>query len=251
MLKITNLIQEKLEELGTEERAKFQKKLSFCSVNKEEMQFFGVTVPNIRLIAREFCFQVEFVEILSLLQSHFHENRLLALEMLSFQFKSPFLHLKWQIGKPETSKINQKRQEIVDFYLQNLQYLNSWDLVDISAYKILGEYLLLFPEKEDILDKLAKTNHLWSQRVSIVATLTLIRKNKFSQALRLAEIFLFHPHDLMHKATGWCLREIGKKDELILKKFLDKNASKMPRTMLRYSIERFDTETRKRYLEMK
>ena len=134
----------------------------------------------------------------------------------------------------------------MDLYIRNLQYVNNWDLVDSSAYKILGAYL--FDKDRSILYRLARSDHLWSQRVAIIATLFFIRKNQFSDTLNIAENLLNHEHDLIHKAVGWMLREVGKRDFQTEFEFLKQHYKKMPRIMLRYAIERFDPELRQQFL---
>lgn len=141
------------------------------------------------------------------------------------------------------------RQQIVDFYLAHLDRANNWDLVDTSCTKILGEHLL--KRDRTILNKLARSGHLWSERVAIVSTLAFIRQCDFSTTLQLAEGFLKHPHDLMHKAVGWMLREVGNRNVNVLRAFLDLHAGVMPRTMLPYAIEKFDEDTRQAYLARK
>ena len=151
------------------------------------------------------------------------------------------------VCKFEKAKLDEDKKAIVDLYINNLEYVNNWDLVDSSAYKILGAYL----EERDrsILYRLAKSNHLWSQRVAIIATLWFIGKNKFSDTLNIAQILLNHEHDLIHKAVGWMLREVGNRDFETEFQFLKKHYKQMPRTMLRYAIEKFDPELRQRFLK--
>jgi 3-methyladenine DNA glycosylase AlkD len=140
----------------------------------------------------------------------------------------------------------EKRGEIVDFYLAHTHRINNWDLVDTSCYKILGEWLK--NKNRDVLYTLADSDLLWNQRIAVVTTLAFIRENDFNDTLRLSEKFLTHTHDLMHKACGWMLREVGKRDELTLTDFLDKHATRMPRTMLRYAIEKFSAAQRNYYM---
>jgi len=180
-----------------------------------------VSVPDQREIAKKYFADSKLRDVEKLLESKYHEDRLTGLIILTFKMK----------------KADEKEQKkIVDFYLKHLDRVNNWDLVDLSCYKILGNYLLDKPH--DILYKLAKKNHLWSQRVAMVSTFTFIRQNQFTDTLKLAKIFLDHKHDLMHKATGWMLREVGKRDEQVLRDFLSKYSSKMPRVMFRYSTEK-------------
>lgn len=130
--------------------------------------------------------------------------------------------------------------------MDNLEHVNNWDLVDTSADKILGAYL--FDKNRSILYELAKTNHLWSQRIAIIATLYFIRHNQFSDTLEIAKILLNHHHDLIHKAVGWMLREVGNRDFETEFEFLKAHYKQMPRTMLRYAIEKFEPELRQKFL---
>jgi 3-methyladenine DNA glycosylase AlkD len=139
-------------------------------------------------------------------------------------------------------------KEIVDFYLKNVQNINNWDLVDFTAHKIIGAEFLKTGDSTAIY-ALANSNHIWSERIAVVSQWSVIKAGKFDIILELCEKFLTHKHDLMHKATGWMLREVGKKDEKTLLKFLNKNSKSMPRTMLRYSIEKLTSEQRKFYME--
>ncbi len=192
--------------------------------------FLGVTVPKTRSVAKAFA-HAATSELAALLKSKIHEERLVALLILAEQYKTG-------------SETQQKR--IADFYLKNKSGVNNWDLVDLSADKILGQYLL----KNDraILSTLAESSRLWDRRIAIVATFAFIRKNQFADTLRLCDALLTDRHDLMHKACGWMLREVGKRDQQALEGFLKKRYRQMPRTMLRYAIERFPEQKRKAYL---
>jgi len=138
------------------------------------------------------------------------------------------------------------KQEIVDFYVDNIKNVNNWDLVDSSAPHILGHFLL--DKDRSILYRLASSDNLWERRISILSTFTFIKTNTFEDALKISEILLFDEHDLIHKAVGWMLREVGKRDLTIEEEFLQKHYLEMPRTMLRYAIEKFDEDKRKFYL---
>jgi len=197
--------------------------------------FLGVTVPNQRKVAKQFYRQVSLDELSALLQDPFHECRLTALFMMVYLY--------------ERSKDQMREQAVVDLYLKHLDYVNNWDLVDSSAYKLLGPYL----EHRDrgVLYELADTEDLWRQRIAIITTLHFIRQHDFNDTLSLAEILLNHPHDLIHKAVGWMLREVGNRNlekELV---FLNKHYREMPRTMLRYAIEKFEPQLRELYLKGK
>ncbi len=207
--------------------------------------FLGITTPKIRGIAKKY-FGISLIEVQKLLQNKIHECRQIALFILIKKFEN-------------AKKQNVKEQEkIFNFYLKNSENINNWDLVDVSAPKIVGEYLIKNKSERKILFDLANTKKsknsfdwLWKKRISIVSTLTLIKNNEFEETIIISESFLKEKHDLLHKATGWVLREVGKKDEKILKKFLEKNCKKMPRTMLRYAIEKLNEKERKYYLGLK
>jgi 3-methyladenine DNA glycosylase AlkD len=195
--------------------------------------FLGITVPVSRQFARKYK-NLKFSEITKLLKSKFHEERLIALLILVHNFNL----------KDEKSK-----KEIYEFYLNNTKHINNWDLVDLSAHEIIGQYLS--DKNADILIKLAKSENIWGRRIAVISTFEFIRNNRFNDSLRLAKILLQDEHDLMHKAVGWMLREIGKRDMETEIKFLDKHYGKMPRTMLRYAIERFPEKLRMSYLKGK
>lgn len=194
-------------------------------------KFLGVVVPHTRLVAKRY--KDEPFEVMAeLLQSGWHECRLCALLMMVERFKKC----------DETG-----RKEIYQFYLSQTHRINNWDLVDLSAPYIVGEYLK--DKSRDDLYRLAQSSLLWEQRIAVVATATLIRNNDFIDILRLSERLLNHEHDLMRKAIGWMLREMGKRDKDLLVQFLDRFHKQMPRTMLRYSIEKMSEEERKHYMK--
>lgn len=186
-------------------------------------KMLAVNVPDQREIAKKYYLVATFEDIEKLLTSPYHEDRLTGLLILTYQ-----------MAKAD----KQQQKKIVDFYLAHLDRVNNWDLVDLSAYKILGKYLLDKPRT--VLYKLSKSKHLWSERVAMVTTFEFIREKQFEDTLKLAEKYLTHKHDLIHKATGWMLREVGKRDEKVLRKFLDENAKQMPNVMYRYAIEKID-----------
>ncbi|OGJ21666.1 DNA alkylation repair protein [Candidatus Pacearchaeota archaeon RBG_13_36_9] len=193
--------------------------------------FLGVIVPKQRQIAKKFK-ELEMSEIQELLNSKVHEKRLIALLILVEQFKKSG-------GKG--------KQKIFDFYLNNTKKINNWDLVDLSAPNIIGAFLL--DKKRDVLYELARSENLWEKRISIISTAAFIRNKDFEETIKISEILLKDEQDLIHKAVGWMLREVGKKDEECLIKFLNRNYKIMPRTMLRYSIEKFPEEKRQKYLK--
>ena len=196
-------------------------------------RFLGVTVPLQRRVARRFA-RLHWTAVAELLASPFHEARLTALLILVQQF---------------ARADNARRAAIVRFYLDRLDAVNNWDLVDLSAPRILGAWLLgQPPDARRILCRLARSGDLWRQRVAMLATLPLIRADQFAETLAIAEILLHHEHDLIHKAVGWMLREVGKRDLDTELAFLDAHGETMPRTMLRYAIEKFAPDRRRRYL---
>lgn len=196
--------------------------------------FIGVTVPDQRSVAKEFYSKISLEELGELLSSKIHEHRLTALLILVHQF--------------EKTKDKIKQKEIIDFYLNRTQHINNWDLVDTSCYKILGRYCF---ENQDskLLDKLSESENMWEMRMAIVATMHHIKKGKFELTKNFALKNLKHPHDLMHKANGWLLREMGKMNEKELLDFLNLYYKEMPKTCLRYAIEKFDEELRQDYLK--
>ena len=189
-------------------------------------QFMGVKVPDLRKIAQHF-FAASWFMLEDLLASPINEERLLALFILG---------RRYQKGTPL------EQEEIYTFYKKHLARVNNWNLVDASAHVILGAYL--WDKDRSVLEELARAKSLWERRISIVSTWYFIRKNDLSWTFKMAEILLNDPEDLIHKATGWMLREAGKRDEEKLKNWLSQHAPLMPRTMLRYAIERFNPETR-------
>lgn len=193
--------------------------------------FLGVTVPKTRAIAKKFV-EISFPELKPSLKSKFHEERLAALLVLVEKFKK---------GAEKDKK------EVFDFYLANRKGVNNWDLVDLSADKIVGEYLL--ERDKRILFDFAVSSDLWEKRIAIVSTFAFIKRNRFTETLKISELLLNDEHDLIHKAVGWMLREVGKRDQKTEETFLKKHYKKMPRTMLRYAIERFSENKRKAYLK--
>lgn len=192
-------------------------------------RFIGLTVPDNRALSRQHR-DASLEEISAMLHEEIHEFRLAGLLAL--------------VAKFSKERDNNRRREIVDFYLAHAERINNWDLVDLSAPQILGAWLL-DNHSPTLLDRLGNDGCLWRQRIAIVATYTLIKANRLDDTFRLAERYLTHPHPLIHKATGWMLREAGKRDLDRLRAFLDTHADKMPRTALRYAIEKMDADERK------
>lgn len=196
-------------------------------------EFLGIVVPLTRNIAKANKL-TPLPELQLLIESEYHEARLAALLIVVERFKK---------ATPS------QQTELYDFYLRNASRINNWDLVDVTCPHVMGLYLL--DKDRSILYNLAQSHCLWEQRIAMVSTLTFIRNKQYDDTLALAEIFLTHKHDLMHKAVGWMLREVGKRDKETLIHFLNCNASVMPRTSLRYAIEHFPPDERKVYMEKK
>lgn len=192
--------------------------------------FLGVRVPEARKVARRFA-ALEEEDVLKLLRSPVHEERLVALVILVRRYER---------GDENT------REHVYGLYLENTAWINNWDLVDASAPQVVGAHLL--GRDRSILDRLVRSPSVWERRISIMATFAFIRAGDFEDTLRLARTLLRDGHDLIHKATGWMLREVGKRDEDLLTRFLEEHAPDMPRTMLRYAIERLAPETRARLM---
>jgi 3-methyladenine DNA glycosylase AlkD len=173
------------------------------------------------------------------ISNEIHEYRLFALLTLTYMYEQTR-----KIQKKEVR--DQKQREIYKYYIKNKEYINNWDLVDLSAYKILGEYLK--ERDRSILYDLIESKSIWDKRIAILSTLAFIKEDDFKDILKITKRLLDDDHDLIQKALGWMLREVGKRDISVLKEFLDKYADKMPRTMLRYSIEKLTKEERKYYM---
>lgn len=195
--------------------------------------FLGITNPLTRNVAKANK-QISYPEIQKLLDMPYHEARLAALVIIVEQFKKAS---------------EEKRKELFELYIKNTSRINNWDLVDVTCPHVVGLYLL--DKDRSILYDLADSSFLWDQRIAMVSTVTFIRHREYEDTLALAEKFFTHKHDLMHKAVGWMLREVGKKNKETLVSFLERNTTKMPRTTLRYAIEHFSAPERKHFMEMK
>ena len=196
--------------------------------------FLGGTVPQTRSVANSYK-NLELVEVQKLFNSPFHEARLCAAIILNLQFKA--------------AKSSQERKRIFDFYLKQVraERINNWDIVDVSA-PWMGVYLLEIDDPMPLLIEFSKSKSLWQRRVSIILTFALIRAGELEPTLTISEALLKDKEDLIHKAVGWMLREMGKKDVILLRGFLKQHSHEMPRTMLRYAIERLPEPERKRWL---
>lgn len=195
--------------------------------------FLGVKVPDQRAVSKQFYKELNLEEIALLLNENIHEHRLTAVFMLVLKY--------------EKAKTEGEKQAVVDCYLENISGVNNWDIIDSSCHKILGPWLI--DKDKRLLYEFAASGDLWLQRISVITTMHFISKRKYDDALRLAEILLHHPHDLIHKAVGWMLREIGNRDYDVEYNFLLKHYRQMPRTMLRYAIEKFDEDVRQGFLK--
>ena len=228
-------LKQKLQQLANPEKAKQLQR--FFKTGKGEYGegdiFLGIIVPEQRKIAKQFQ-ELSLNEIQKLLNSKIHEHRLIALLILIDKYKKASEY---------------EKQDIFNFYLENTNNINNWDLVDLSAHKIIGDFLQ--EKRADILYELAKSKNLWEKRISIISTFAFIRNNQFEEALKISEILLNDSHDLIHKAVGWVLREIGKKNQNVEEEFLKKHYIQMPRTMLRYALEKLNPKRRQQYLKGK
>ena len=232
MERVSNKIMAELQKLKNDEKAKILQR--FFKTGKGEYGegdvFWGIQVPEMKRIASVHKDdQVESVA--ELLSNKVHEVRFTALQILTAKYAH----------RPD------ERRRVYEVYLANTQFINNWDLVDCSCYKIVGEHLL--DKNRDILRTLAESKNLWERRISIVSTFAFIRNREYEDTLKISELLLHDTHDLMHKAVGWMLREVGKrcgreKEEM----FLKKHHRTMPRTMLRYSLEHFPKELRDHYM---
>lgn len=225
-----------LQRLGNPEKATHLAR--FFKTGKGEYgegdRFLGVTIPEQRAVAKQFR-ETGRPQLAELLASPYHEARLTGLLILLEQFTR--------------SKDPAVRKSCVDFYLSQTARINNWDLVDLTCYKLLGVWLA--DKERSVLYRLADSADMWEQRIAIVTCMHFVRQGDFEDCLAIADRLLHHPHDLIHKAVGWLLREVGKKDKAALTRFLAPRYREMPRTMLRYAIERFAEEERKAYLQKK
>lgn len=225
-------VEKELEKLKSPKKAKVLS--GFFKTGKGEYGqgdiFLGIPVPKQRQVAKKYI-NLGLEELQKLLSNKIHEHRLTSLLILVDKYKRADEGLK---------------KKLFNFYLKNAKNINNWDLVDLSAPNIIGDFLL--NKDKLILYKLAKSKNLWEKRIAILATYAFIKKSQLGDTLKISEILLRDNHDLIHKAVGWMLREVGKRNQELEEQFLKKRYQKMPRTMLRYAIERFSEEKRKFYL---
>ena len=225
-------IRKKLQHLGSEEKAIVLQRFFKTGPGDygEGDVFIGVGVPQLRKLVKEYP-DITIKEVMQLLRSSIHEERLFALLMLVSKY----------------SKGNETvKKRIYELYLQNTKFINSWDLVDGSAQHIVGAFLM--DKSKEPIYRLAKSNNLWERRIAILATFHFIKHNNYSETLKISKILLTDEQDLIHKAVGWMLREIGKRHISTEEIFLKKYYKRMPRTMLRYAIEKFPESKRQKYL---
>ena len=224
---------QKLQELSSPQKSKILKKFFKTGPGEyaEDDIFLGIQVPQTRRVAKQFQ-DLPLKGILKLLKSPIHEERLCALFILLLQY---------QAGDEN------KKQKIYQTYLSNLKHVNNWDLVDLTADKIVGDFL--FNKDKKNLYQLAQSKNIWERRIAIIATFYFIRNKKFGETFGIAQLLLSDREDLIHKAVGWMLREVGKRNRSAEENFLKKHCQTMPRTMLRYAIERFPEKKRLVYLK--
>lgn len=241
--------------LGMRDEAQRAVLMRFFKTGKGEYgegdQFLGIKVPQTRMVVRAARLRVPLDEISKLLGSEWHEVRLCGFLLLVEEMKSALPNSR---RCPEAQAA--RRKEIVEFYLRHARRANNWDLVDLSCPYILGAWMLYpLPDgtlpSAEVLQRLGGSPNLWEQRISVVATLGLVRGGRYEESLLMAEKLLGHSHDLIHKAVGWVLREVGKRDMGLLREFLEKHAATMSRTSLRYAIERMDPMERMKWMERK
>tara|TARA_Y100000034_G_C6823613_1_gene371168 strand:- start:201 stop:902 length:702 start_codon:yes stop_codon:yes gene_type:complete len=228
---LSNLKQE-LQDLADPEKAKRSQRFFKTGLGQygEGDVFLGITMPEQRQVAKNYL-HLSIKEVENLLHSNFHEHRMTALVIWTYQYE----------------KADQQTQQLIyQTYLKNTKWINNWDLVDVTTPRIVGQHI--FNRDRKILYQLAKSTDLWEKRISILATFWFIKNDQFDDTLKIAKILLNDSHDLIHKAVGWALREVGKRNQAVEEKFLKQHYKTMPRTVLRYAIERFPEPLRKQYL---
>lgn len=197
--------------------------------------FFGITVPKTRTVAKKYFKEITLNETEELLRSKIHEERLCALLIM--------------VEKFDSKETGEEKKTVFRTYLKNTKFINNWDLVDLSAHEIVGNYIYNTPSEREILKRLAESKNLWEKRIAIVSTYHFIYRKSYENTLKISKILLHDEQDLIQKAVGWMLREVGKRDLGAEERFLEENYRTMPRTMLRYAIEKFPKAKRKEYLE--
>ena len=229
-----DLIEREIEQLCDKEKAKTLIRYFKNNHCLKDEVFLGVTVPKIKIVVKKYYDKLNIKDLDFFINSNIHEYRFFALQVL--------------IEKYNKTK---NKKEIVDYYLNNLENVNNWDLVDVSCYKILGNYLYNDCYKQyDILNELSESTILWERRISIVSTMYFVKNNYFEASLKLCKKLLYDKEDLIQKAIGWILREVGKKDIEILYSFLNENIHEIKSISLSYAMEKFSPEKRKYYREL-
>lgn len=230
-------LQQELQNLADEKKAKHLSQ--FFKTEKGQYAegdiFLGINVPTIKSIVKKYYKNIEPEDIVFMLHSPWHDYRFAALQTMV-----------WQYEKADKNK----QKELVELYLNNLNGINNWDLVDCSAHKIVGAWSFQSQNLRQ-MEQLSDSHNLWQERIAVVASWYFIKQGQYDLTLNLAKKFINHKHNLIHKAVGWMLREVGKKNKKVLTDFLDKYATKLPRTTLRYAIERFSKEERENYMQKK
>ena len=228
-----NQLKKELKDYSSPEKAEIY--VRFFKTGKGEYGegdvFLGLTVPEQRKLAQKYV-DLKFNDIKELLHSKYHEHRLTGLLILVYKYEKAS---------------DKEKQKIIDFYLKHKHRGNNWDLIDCVAYKLLGKHII--DKDKSILYELAKSESIWDKRIAIITTFEFIRNKRFDDTIKISEILLNDKHDLIQKAVGWMLREMGKRDGRELIKFLDKHYRKMPRTMLRYAVERLSKEKKDFYMK--
>ena len=229
----TQQIKKRLKQLANKEKAEILQRFFKTGPGEygEGDVFIGVKVPDLRKVAKDFR-DIAIKNVIILLESAIHEERLLALLMLVSKY----------VKGNETAK-----KEIYKLYLKKTTFINNWDLVDVTAQHIVGDYLM--DKNKSPLYRLTKSKDLWERRIAVMATFCFIKRERYEDTLKIAKILLNDKEDLIHKAVGWMLREIGKRDMVIEEAFLKQHYKEMPRTMLRYAIEKFPESKRQQYLK--
>ena len=230
-------LKDELQNLADEQKAKHLSK--FFKTGKgqyaEDDKFLGINVPVNKSLVKKYYKYIALADMAEMLHSPWHEYRFAALQCMVMQYEKAD---------------DEKQKALVEIYLNNLSGINNWDLVDCSAHKIIGAWAVKKQELSQI-ENLADSHNLWQERIAVVASWAFIKNKQYDLTLKLAVKFINHEHDLMHKAVGWMLREVGKQNKLALTDFLDIYAAKLPRTTLRYAIERFPKAEREKYMQKK
>ncbi len=227
-------LRKEMEECSNEEKAKLYQRFFKTGPGQygEGDVFMGLTMPETRAISSKYT-EMPIEEVQELLNSEIHEHRMSALLIVIQKYR--------KANKEE-------KRKLYEFYLKNMSRINNWDLIDVTASHVVGDFLFNNKEEKEMLYKLAKSNDLWEKRISVISTFRFIKENEFEDSINISEILLNDKHDLIHKAVGWMLREIGKKDQEIEEEFLRKYHKTMPRTMLRYSLEKFTKDKKDFYM---